>query len=263
MKIYDSSMVRLLCALLAVCASASGQSPSFEVASVKPSAVSWLEIRPQRSGGRISWTTDLPYLIGYAYHLDLSRISGPVPGSDYVFEIIATTDATASEDQVRLMFQSLLAERFKMQVHRETTEAEGLAISVSKGGLKIKEAVDGASPPPMPEWMGKETAEASLDGKVVAQAPSAGVVAITGRRVTLAQLAAALERQTGGLVTDATGLKGRYYLGFKFAREDHPDDVDVPPLVTALQELGLRLEKRKGPVETLVVDRIEKAPTGN
>jgi uncharacterized protein (TIGR03435 family) len=236
---------------------------SFEVATVKPSTQPWLQIAPQRSGGRFNWTTDLHYLIGYAYQLPLSRLAGPVPGSDYLFEVVATADPGATEDQVRRMLQTLLAERFHLAVHRDAKEAEGYALKVGKSGPKMQEAKDGGPPPPMPAWMGKQVAEANLDGRVVSMAPSAGVVAITGRRVTMTQLAAALERQAGGFVTDETGLPGKYYLGFEFAKEDHPPDVDLPTIFPALQDLGLKLEKRKGPVEVLVVDHVEKAPTEN
>lgn len=269
MKVYDSGMShrkRFFWPLLAACcAGAQPQTPApptFDVASVKVSPRPFLMIFPQRSVGRITWTTDLHYLIGYAYQLPLSRIAGPVPGSDHIYEIEATTDPGATEDRVRLMFQSLLRDRFKMVAHRETKEADGYALKVGKSGLKIKEAKDGEPPPPMPEWMGKGTAEASLNGRVVAQLPSAGVVAITGRRATMAQLSATLERSLGGFVTDETGLSDKYYLAFKFAQENHPE-VDLPTIFPALQDLGLRLEKRKGPVEMLVVDHIEKTPTEN
>jgi uncharacterized protein (TIGR03435 family) len=237
--------------------------PSFEVASVKPSQQTWLMIAPQRTGGRFNWTTDLRYLIGYAYQLPLSRLEGPVPGSEHLFEVVATTDSSASEDQVRLMLQKLLAERFKLTVHRDTKDADGYSLKTGNRGPKIQEAKDGAAPPSIPTWMGKSVPESSLDGRVVATLPAAGVVAITGRRVTMAQLAAALERHLGAFVTDDTGLSGKYYLGFEFAKEDRPQDVDIPTIFPALQELGLKLEKRKGPVEVLVVDHVEKAPTGN
>ncbi len=236
--------------------------PAFDVASVKPSAQPYLQIFPQRSGGRISWTTDLTYLIAYAYQLPLTRLSGQIPGSDRIYEIVATTNPSASEAQVRLMFQSLLKERFKMEAHRETKEADGFALVPGKGSLKVREAREGEPPPPMPPWMGK-VAEASLDGRVVANLPTPGRVAITGRRVTMNQMAAALERQLNAFVADQTGLPGRYYFAFEFAAENHPPDLDLPTIFPALQDLGLKLEKRKIAVEVLVVDHIEKTAVEN
>jgi uncharacterized protein (TIGR03435 family) len=59
-------------------------------------------------------------------------------------------------------------------------------------------------------------------------------------------------------------MKGNYYIAFRYAREDAPMDADAPPLNAALQEsLGLKIEKRKGPAEMLVIDHIEKEPTEN
>ena len=247
-------------------AAAQPQAPavlSFDVASVKPSQQPWLMIAPQRAGGRFNWTTDLRYLIGYAYQLPLSRLAGQVPGSDYLFEVVATTGPAATDDQVRRMLQPLLAERFKLAVHHEAKEADGYALKAGSRGPKILEAKEGGGPPPMPAWMGKAAPETSLDGRVVATLPTSGVVAITGRRVTMAQLAAALERHIGAFVTDETGLSGKYYLGFEFAQENHPPDVDLPTIFPALQDLGLKLEKRKGPVDVLVIDHVEKTPTEN
>lgn len=169
--------IRFTLPLLAVCAvGAQTQAPaalSFDVASVKPSQQDWLQIAPQRSGGRFNWTTDLHYLIGYAYQLPLSRLAGTVPGSEYLFEVVATTDASATDDQIRRMLQTLLAERFKLAVHPGTKEADGYALKTGNRGPKIPAAKEDGAPPPMPEWMGKQVAEASLDGKVVAMMPSA------------------------------------------------------------------------------------------
>src|SRR5437763_15934034 len=88
--------------------------PVFEVVSVKPVPGDVLQTRPTRSGGRIAWTTDLWYLIGYAYNLPFNRISGPIPDSAHVYRVDATTDPASTEDQIRLRFQSMLAGRFGM-----------------------------------------------------------------------------------------------------------------------------------------------------
>jgi bla regulator protein BlaR1 len=238
---------------------------SFDVASVKPVDQPWLQVFPQRTGGRITWTTDLHYLVGYAYRLQDWRISGTLPGSDYIFAVDATMPSATTEDQVRLMFQSLLANRFKMAAHRVTKEVEGYALTVGKGGPKFKEARADEKPAALPEWFQKQgDIAAQLEGKVVATIPKAGVGAITGRRASMLQLTEALQRVLRLPVLDQTGLSGNYYVALEFAKEDHPADVDVPPLFAAIQEsLGLRLEKHKGPVEMLVVDHIERTPTEN
>ncbi len=261
--------VRALAALVftsgALCAqqqAAAPPRPSFEVASVKPANLTFLQLSPQRSGGLIRWSTGLNLVIEYAYHLQVWQIAGSqsTPGEIFAFE--ATTSPDATDEQIRLMFQTLLADRFKLAVHRETKQQDGWALTLGKSGLKIKETKDSDPPPPMPEWFGKFEVKA-LDGKVITSAEGKGIGALTGRRVTMPELAAALQGVQRAFVHDETGVSGKYYFGIKFARDNGPADVDLAPLIVAIQELGLRLEKRKGPVEVLVVDHLEKAPTEN
>jgi uncharacterized protein (TIGR03435 family) len=236
---------------------------AFEVASVKPVSQSWIQLAPQRSGGRINWTVNLNLLIRYAYHLQPWRI-GSLPEFDAVYAIDATTDPAATEDQVRLMFQALLAGRFKMSAHLETKEINGYVLTTGKGALKIKEAKSGDEPAPLPEWFqGKEAMIPELEGKLLSTVEGRSIQAITGRRVPVSRLAEALQQPLLTFVLDKTGLPGNYYFAFQYAREDAPPDVDAPTLFTALQDLGLRLEKHKGPVEMLVIDHIEKTPTEN
>jgi uncharacterized protein (TIGR03435 family) len=237
----------------------------FEVASVKANDdATYIWISPERSGGRIRYTTQLAGLIGYAYHLEGWRIEGDIPGYRRIYDVDAKTDADATEDQVRLMFQSLLADRFKMVVHRVTKDVEGYALTVAKNGPKMPEAKDGDKPVALPEWWrGRSVEPAELEGEVLATIETPSVGAITGRRVTMLQFAEALQRVSREAVFDQTGLPGKYYFGFKFARPDHPDETDFPDLFSAVRELGIKLERHKGPVEMLVVDRIEKTPTEN
>jgi uncharacterized protein (TIGR03435 family) len=105
---------------------------------------------------------------------------------------------------------------------------------------------------------------AEIDGKVITTSPGPGIFTIAGRRVSMAQFGAALQRMLGMAVWDETGLKGNYYFAFRFARENAPAETDDVAVSTAIREtLGLRLEKHRGPVEMLVVDRIERKPTEN
>ena len=238
----------------------------FDVASVKPVDQPWLQVYPERSGGRIRWTTDLRYIVEYAYNLSVWRVSGPLPGSDHIYAFDLATSPSATDDQVRLMFQSLLADRFKMQVHRVTKEIEGYAITVARGGPKFTEAKTNDAPAPLPEWFRDLPAgdSAKMENKVVATLPQKGVVSITGRRATMLQFADSLQKVLRVAVLDQTGLTGKYYFAFQYAQEEHPDDVALPSLFTAIQkELGLKLEKHKGPVEMLVIDHIDKTPTEN
>jgi uncharacterized protein (TIGR03435 family) len=208
--------------------------PAFDVASVKPSGGivgpdgvhrDVFSTRPVLSPGRIRWTTQLCYLIGYGYHLDLSRISGAKCGMIYSIE--ATFDAQASDEQMRLMIQSLLAARLKLRAHRASTPANGYALLGGKGGPKLKAA-----------------AADEGEGYVSATIPQAGMFEITGRGASMSQLGAALERVVSAPVWDKTGLSGKFDFQFRCAQFPDPGPLsDAPSLPTALQEnLGLKLE---------------------
>jgi uncharacterized protein (TIGR03435 family) len=159
------------------------------------------------------------------------------------------------------MFQTLLAERFKMAVHRETREVDGFALTVAKDGAKIEQGKADGEPPPLPEWFRRRSDSAVLEGKAVATIEAPGIGAITGRGVSMLQFSEALQRVLRVAVLDQTGLSGKYYFGFQFAQADRRDR--CPRSVQRRKDLGLKLEKHKGPVEMLVVDHIERTPTEN
>src|SRR5260370_24406171 len=201
----------------------------FEVASLKASAdQSMLEPRPKRTIGRFRWTTQLKYLLGYAYHMEWWRISEK-PASDSVslssiYETVATTGPDATEDQERLMLQNLLIERFKMVAHRETKDAvQGYALTVAKDGPKmgaVKE--EKASDDP-----------GISDGWVSAHGPSQGVIAIEGHHATMLQLSENLQRLLSTSVLEKTGLTGKYNFKVEFQKDD--DRADYTALVAAIK----------------------------
>jgi uncharacterized protein (TIGR03435 family) len=244
---------------------------AFEVASVKlvdesNSLPAGFSTTPQRSGGRIHWITNPFSLIRYAYGLQTWRISGVnlIVSVDPFYAIDAKTEESASDDRIRGMFQRLLAERFKMVVHRETKEQNGYALVTGKNGPKIREVKPGEEAPPLPEYFrGKPELKTMMEGSIV-QSTERGLRVITGRRVSMAKLAEALQDPLSAFVLDESGLPGAYYFALEFVPENNPKNVDGPSVFAGLQEqLGLKLEKRKGPVEMLVVDHIEKVPTEN
>jgi uncharacterized protein (TIGR03435 family) len=225
--------------------------PRFEVASVKPGTNVFSTKPPERLPGRIRWTTQLNYLIGYAYSLDFSRVSGPLPGTVYALE--ATFDPHATDNQVRLMLQSLLIDRFKMRSHLVTVERNGYALCIGKGGIRIKESQPAADRANVPGSHHNESF-------VSAVLPEARVIAITGRRASISQLAETLQRSLGVPVSDGTGLAGIYDFAFRFSEDLSAEhQTDAPSLATALKEnLGLTMKKQKGALETLIVDHIEE-----
>jgi uncharacterized protein (TIGR03435 family) len=161
--------------------------------------------------------------------------------------INAAFEPNAKESEIRLMLQSLLAERFNLRLHRDIKEVDGYAISVGKGGSKMKESAATDQPAP-----------GIRDRFVSAILSSAGTM-ITGRRATLAQLAETLGRNLESPMWDRTGLQGEYDFTFRYAQDVGADtQTDAPSLTTALREsLGLILQKQRGPVETLVIDHVE------
>jgi uncharacterized protein (TIGR03435 family) len=235
----------------------------FEAASVKmPEDQSMFQTGPKRTVGRLRWTTQMAYLLGYAYHMEWWRISGDTPGFGSIYQIEATFDPKATDDQVRLMMQSLLSDRFQMTFHRMTKEVDGFALTVAKDRPKMREANAG-DVPALPEWMrGPGADPADMEAAAIATLQSKGVGAITGRSATMMQFSETLQRLLSTAVLDLTGLSRKYYFGFRYAMDADPD-IPYPNLVGAIKELGLRLDKRNVPVEMLVVDHMAKIPTEN
>ena len=187
----------------------------------------------------------------WAYKLSPVQISNPqVMGSDF-YDIAGKASRPANNDELRLMLQALLAERFKLAVHRETKEMSAYALVEAKGGHKLK-----------------ESAEADGQGVLPVQAP--GKMALSGQHATLDQLTMFLSGAVRTPVLDMTGLKGRYdfeldittFLPQPGSGEPPPDPVAI--FQNALpKQLGLRLEARKMPIEMLVIDHIEPKPVEN
>jgi uncharacterized protein (TIGR03435 family) len=237
--------------LLLVCA-AHAQRRTFDVASVKVLDQDWLEVRPTRTPGRIVWRTDLYYLIGYAYGLQPARITVHVPGGSAIYALEATTAPDATDAAIREMLQTLLEERFQMKSHRETKEVDGYVLSAAKGGVRMKDEE-------------LEVAKSFKDGQTaVHSVPDVALWEMVARKVTTAQIAAAFERTLSAPVADRTGLDGTYTFSFRWAPENSDALAEAPYLMQALpRELGLTLEKRKIPVESLIVDSIVRTPTEN
>jgi len=197
----------------------------------------------------------------FAYGLvSETQIAGPdwIKSRDVRFDIVAKTGPSVSWDDAKLMMQNLLTERLKLSIHHEAREMPFLALVVAKNGPKLSPAKLGTPPAQVP---------AQIPGRLLhPQMPMP----------LLASLLSRFERQ---LVMDMTGLNGPFSVDLQWTPDRlrnlaSPDGAaplvngqsvsDGPSLPTALQEqLGLRLESRKGPVDVLVVDRAEKVPTDN
>jgi uncharacterized protein (TIGR03435 family) len=205
--------------------------------------------------------------------------------TDTHYDIEARAAAGATKDQMRLMMQSLLAERFKLAVRKETRQAPVFAMTLEKSGalgpqLRRHPATDTCAMTVFPDAAG-----AGADAEKIQTLPIAcGMIArlppsvpgrhrIGGRNVTLAMLAESLPAQTGLVVfprpvIDRTGLIGMFDFSLEWAEDTTGDmvvgpnaqgEVSGPPIAQALrQQLGLKLEPTKGPVELLAIDRVER-----
>ena len=267
-------MVRplMLAGVLAFMTAAIGaQSPSpaprFHVASVRMAPTGDpipddFSPNPQIAGERFSWTNNFHALVRYAYRLPNWRVTGLPPFSPF-YRIGASMDPGASPEDVRAMVRQLLIDRFKLTAHMIVEQRSGYALVVADR-TKLQKAAATGTPAAMPDYL-KGKPAAAFEGFLLVTAEGIGTSALTGRGVTLARLADTISGELKEFVIDETGMSGNYYFGFTFRSLGSPDGaVESPPLPDALREqLGLRLERRRAPVEVLVVDRYELTPSEN
>jgi uncharacterized protein (TIGR03435 family) len=229
---------------------------AFEVASVKRAPPvppgrgfsSSMKLDP----GRLTCTNvSLKKLIINMYDVKDYQISGPDWIDSELFDIVATMPRDTTGDEVIRMVKTLLAERFHLAMHQEMKEMPVYGLVVGKSGPKLKEVEFGRGSNNMRP--GKFSAE----------------------RTPMANFASFLSRQMERPVIDMTGLKGFYSFELEWTPEESAapkpmeggaivDSTVGPSLAAALQQqLGLRLESRRAPVEILVIDRADRSPTEN
>jgi len=243
--------------------------PQFEVTSVKPSlpvankpVFVGMISGPKRFSASHETLVDL---IGKAYGLDHWRISGgPAWISEDRFDVIATLPQGTPREQIPLMLQRLLAERFGLVVAREKRMSRVYALVEAKGGLKLK-AVDPESPSPPGTSPGAISSAPLVFGRNAALGICCGLAKLN--KVSMARFAALLSAQTDRPVVDETGIQGVFNVSLIWSPDDlasRPEEgAAVSPtgssIYTAVQEqLGLRLEPRTAPLEYLVIERAEK-----
>jgi uncharacterized protein (TIGR03435 family) len=245
-------------------------------------------------------------LVGYAIRFPPDRVMGPnwmMTLSSPRFDIAAKLPPGAAENQVPEMLQALLADRFKLALHRGTTTQPIYALVVAKGGLKLKTGARGASDPVTateqdePPALGfygsvQDHTIANADGHgstTTISSPRMGTVRETdgpnrlqrweSESITLGGLADLLDKVVplSSPIMNATGLNGRYRLVLEVSLEPRTGGNPTPKengradmeetILRAyndgLRKLGLQLDRRKGPFEILIVDRVEKSPTEN
>ncbi len=296
---------RVAAGLIAICSLPvfSQSTPlSFKVATVKPAD-------PAASTGRIfpdgTWTggpgssdperivyTGVPMrrLITLAYEIPFNggkasdQLSGPTWIDDAKFNIVAKVRPGATKDQVDLMLQNLLAERFGLKVHHETRQVPGYELTQSKGGAKLKPTVDPDAAPPA---IGTPASPNRVENgyPVVPSGVSGirwfvvdnGLMHGTGQIQSISDLILSViltYLKFDAPLVDQTGLTGKYDYHLDLAMDGGfrrpagppllPDEPVGPDIFPALdKQLGLKLEKKQVSIETLVIDHIERVPADN
>jgi uncharacterized protein (TIGR03435 family) len=324
--------------------------PEFEVASVKSAA----QLTPDsfRSGKiHLGTTVDgarvdiggapLTTLIQQAFRVKLFQVVAPAWAGESRWDVLAKIPDGVSQEQVPEMLQALLADRFKLVVHRDSQEEPVYALVVGKGGVKLKASVPdpagaeapagsqtnggfGFFPPPggPPGGGGPGAGRGPGDGRgpggpggvnmtmtsplygtvKISGSPQEGRIRLEASKVSMAGFADLLTGMTDRPVVDMTGLAGDFQValdltpealiggfakaqGFAFgaggpgggrggfgggrgggqtqAQTDGASDPSGNVVSASVEKLGLKLEARKAPVETIVVDHLEKTPTEN
>jgi uncharacterized protein (TIGR03435 family) len=260
--------------VLAIVAMGTAFPQTFEVASVKSSPSTGGRFIMNGGPGssdpdRIVYTNiTLKRILLSAFDVRNYQISGPDFLDTLRFDITAKVPEGATKIQFQRMLQDLLGTRFQMRAHRESRELPLYALLVAKNGPKIKPTSAG---PAGEEQLAAMRANDGKDGFPVLSLQAPGLVIetrngrarITAKDVPLAKLADLLSGEVSRPVVDETGLEGNYSFALYFTPESSTSG-DEPFLFPALQQqLGLRLEPRKGALEMLLIDHIERVPTGN
>jgi len=228
--------------------------PAFEVASVKPNKTGVRGGRLNTDPGRLTITNiPLRTCIKAAYGVQDYQLSGGASSiEDEHYDIDAKAESPVGDDQLMLMLRRLLADRFKLKLHRESKEMQGYGLIVGKSGPKLQEV----------ELAGKGWSRNRVDG-------------IEGQEISMARLAEILAGRLGRPVVDLTGIKGVFDLKLSWTPDpamvknpaenkespavDSMSDPSGLSIFSALQEqLGLRLEARKVPGEIIVIDHLER-----
>jgi uncharacterized protein (TIGR03435 family) len=241
----------------------------------------------------------LAKLILTAYGIKRYQLSAPDWASSQRFDIDAKMPDGATKDQLPEMLQALLAERFKLAFHRGSKDLPVYALVVGKDGAKLQAAAADADTPrddspdsqPLysPDGKARMIAGGGAEvtsgpyGPIRIRPPGESSPRMNFDAITMAGFAEVIAPHEDRPVIDATGITGKYRIvitldlpgvgegGSRGGRKSSdgaepaapPPDPFIDGFKTALDKAGLRLEKRTAPVETLVVNHLEKSPTGN
>ena len=239
--------VAVLSFIVAITSDPYAQQSTFEVASVKLNTSGDSRSGYYTGTGRFTGTNvTLRSLIQYAFHVqDWQLVNAPDWAGRERYDVVAKTEGDVEDDVRRVMMQSLLAERFQIAVHRDTRELPIYALVLARNDQK-----------PGPGLTKVETDCGADCGTSVNESSRAAT--LTARGATIQALATRLSDSVNRVVVDRTNLSGGFDITLNWT-PDQSASTSGPSLFTAIQEqLGLKLESTRGPVDVVVVDRVER-----
>ena len=286
-------MLAIICVMSAQAQSIQSQapaSPAFEVASIKKDTEGVLRMGGPDVSRYTATNVTTRMLIQFAYDIkDFQYAGGPSWVESEKFDVDAKVEDSFAEQlrklpqiqqqrQMRLMLQGLLADRFALRISRGTKEMQIFALVVANGRAKLTPVApaDPETSAPFPGLPSAGQPTLAPGGTEISLLPG-NKVALAGENASISELASMLAAMLGQQVVDQTGLKGTYDFAVSYTRDPGlegglPPSVNETPssadrtgasLFTALQEqLGLKLESTRGPVDTITIDHIEQ-PTPN
>jgi len=229
-----------------------GALPAFDVASVKPSSTKGVGEGSERENIVVSPVSlsmrnvSLRTATRWAYRVRDYQISAPGSFGSARYDIVAKAARPATEEELRLMLQTLLADRFKLEIHRDSKNLAVYSMVIGKNGPKLRKAADDS---------------------VSSMRPVGGGLVFRGFSMEeLADRLLSLPFNVNRPVIDRTGVAGRFDFTLTFADDEQNlkstlegMSLGNTSILTILQEqLGLRFETEKGPVEILVIDRVDR-----
>src|SRR5260370_21486716 len=243
--------------------------PAFEVASIKPSpppADGRMRMSLSGDPGRINYTNvNLKVVLPKAFEVKSYQISGPSWLDTERFNIMATFPANTPKDQVALMLQSLLVERFKLKFHREKKDLPVYALVVGKNGPKLPKAEEGG---------------AGGDKPMMLMRPGR----MEAKKMSMSNFVDMLSNLVDRPVIDVTSLQGFYDVTLDISMEEMagmrggmmrgmgpppgeagpaPEGAPAPSIFSSIQQLGLKLDPRKAPLDFISIDSGDKILTEN
>lgn len=227
-------------------------------------------------------------LLVSAYGVDFNQISGPLWLDSVQYTIVAKVPAGTTKEQLPMMWQHLLKERFHLALHRKAIEFSAYQLVVAKGGPKLQPSA-GLPGEPRPESRALRGADGfpvlppgGQHAYVLTIENGVRVTRETFRYFSMPELCQELawplgevhwqHTPSGGRIVDHTGLTGRYDFRLEYNGTHHPGGAflkseqsgAVPDLFDAVQlQLGLKIEVSRAPMDVLVIDHMDRRPTAN